>query len=471
MINGRFELSSLESPALLIEDDERWQLVQRIVASRRFLRAPLLSRFLMHVCSQALLGRPHEITEYRIGVHVFDRPRNYRTVEDNIVRNYARQLRRRLAEYSADEGKNEPYRIEIPLGGYVPVFSAQPTHSREDEAKHEIHTLPQPVIEASTIPKMSVESSNETPEAHSPQRSIKIGRPAQIALLLMYSAVLVGITATVLAHVQATSRALQPTSLLWAALFRAPMSTFVVPADSGFNLIEDLSRRQVALGSYLNGDYVALPLPAMDEHSQADLRTQQFTSFVDLQVVSEISRLPEVDPQRLFVRFPRDLRMDDLKTANAILIGSIGSNPWAELAQRNLNFRIAYSNEMQEAWVENTHPRPGEAKRYESLWTEPAHPTYAVIAYQPNLAGTGHILLIVGLDVAGTQAAADALLRGETLIPVMHAAMRPNGELGPFEVLLQSASIGPNAVTTQVIAYRIADSAKPVNSTIAQLNP
>lgn len=89
MISGRHDLSSLESPAIRIEDDDHWQLVQRIVASRRFLRAPLLSRFLMHVCSETLLGRANNIAEHQIGVQVFDRPRSYRTVEDNIVRNYA----------------------------------------------------------------------------------------------------------------------------------------------------------------------------------------------------------------------------------------------------------------------------------------------------------------------------------------------------------------------------------------------
>ncbi len=117
MISGRHNLSPLESPALRIEDGEHWQQVLRIVASRRFLRAPLLSRFLLHVCSETLQGRQDEISEYQIGVQVFGRARSYRTVEDNIVRNYARQLRRRLAEYSADEGKDEPCRIEIPLGG------------------------------------------------------------------------------------------------------------------------------------------------------------------------------------------------------------------------------------------------------------------------------------------------------------------------------------------------------------------
>src|SRR5665213_2902778 len=146
MISGRYHPSSTESPALRIEDDDHWQLVQRIVASRRFVRAPLLSRFLLHVCSETLHGRQHEITEYQIGVQVFDRPRSYRTVEDNIVRNYARQLRKRLAEYSADEGKNDPCRIEIPLGGYVPVFAAQQGPHKSAEILNEIHPLAKSAI-------------------------------------------------------------------------------------------------------------------------------------------------------------------------------------------------------------------------------------------------------------------------------------------------------------------------------------
>ncbi len=455
MISGRQDFSSLELPSLQNEETDHWQLVGRIVASRRFQRAPLLTRFLMHVCSETLQGRQAEITEYQIGVQVFDRPRNYRTVEDNIVRNYARQLRRRLAEYAADEGRDELYRIEIPLGGYVPLFVLQEPQCRTEETSSESHTVLPSMIESSTVMPSLIAPLIETSTLSTQRNSVWPGQVVRVAMLAMYTVLLVGVTATLLAHFQPARGAVQPTSALWTSLFRSPLNTFVVPSDSGFNLLEDLSQRQVRLGSYLKGDYLTLPLPAVDEHSQADLRTQEFTSFVDLQVVSAISRLPEVDPQRLFVRFPRDLRMDDLKTGNAVLIGSIGSNPWAELVQRNLNFRISYSIERQQAWVDNINPKPSEASHYESLWTEPAHPTYAVIAYQPNLAGTGHLLLIEGLDVAGTQAAADALLHGETLRPVMRAARQTNGELRPFEVLLQSTSIQSNAANTQVVAFRI----------------
>jgi hypothetical protein len=211
----------------------------------------------------------------------------------------------------------------------------------------------------------------------------------------------------------------------------------------------------VSLADYLNGKYLTQPLPPMDDHSAADMRTQEYTSFVDLEIVSALSRLPEVDPRRTFLRFPRDLRLADLKSGNVIIVGSVGSNPWVEVAQKNVNFRIAYGNGMQEAWITNTKPLPGEAATYVSHWNEPVHETYAVIAYVPNLSGNGHMLLIQGLDVAGTQAAAETLLKRDALEPVLRAASVRGGGLRSFEILLRSTSIESNSANTQIIASRI----------------
>ena len=171
--------------------------------------------------------------------------------------------------------------------------------------------------------------------------------------------------------------------------------------------------------------------------------------------MSSLSRLPGVNPQNLILRFPRDLHVGDLKSANVILIGSIGSNPWTEMLQKNLNFRVLYRNQMEEAWISNANPQPGEAASYTSHWNEPAHQTYALITFLPNLAGNGHILMIQGLDVAGTQAAAETLFRGDAIAPVLKKATLPDGKLRSFEVLLQSTSIQSNAANTQIIASRI----------------
>ena len=231
----------------------------------------------------------------------------------------------------------------------------------------------------------------------------------------------------------------------------------MVPADCGFNAIEDLSRRQFSLEEYLSGAYRTIPLQALDAHSTADLSTQKFTSFIDLQVVSTLLRRPEIDSHRLFLRFLRDLRMDDLKTGNVILIGSIDSNPWAEVAQQNLNFRFlyGYNQGKKQAWISNVKPQIGEAGVYKTHWDKAAYITYATIDLVPNLSGNGHILLIQGLDVAGTQAAAELLFRGDAIAPILRKASLSDGNLRSFEIVIESTSIEANSTNAQVIASRI----------------
>jgi hypothetical protein len=271
----------------------------------------------------------------------------------------------------------------------------------------------------------------------------------------VYTAALISLTWFAAARVPRPRQSPDPAHRLWAALFNGPSNSYIVPADAGFNLLEDLSQRPLPLADYIKGGYLELPLAGVDAHSADDLRSQHFTSFVDFQTVAALSHLPEFDPQRTFLRFPRDLRLDDLKSANAILIGSVGSNPWVAVADSSANFRIVYHPGMQGATIVNMKPQPGEAESYVSHWNEPAHETYALIAFLPNLGGNGHLLLLQGLDVAGTQAAAETLFRQDAMASILRRATRPDGSLRFFEVLLRSTSIESSATGTQVIASRI----------------
>jgi hypothetical protein len=430
-----------------LQNDPRWSLTQRVAAGYHFARSPLLSKFLLFVVAEAIEGHESEITEHQIGVQVFNRRPSYRTVEDNIVRNYARQLRKRLGEHFAGEGRSEPLRIDIPLGGYVPIFvPAQDGHS-----SGETRSLPM-LVSIETQPACS--PANPSGAAANPGWNWKRW-PLIASLLIVYSAALIGLTCFVVVRVRALHRPEGLTDPLWAALFDGPANSFVVPADAGFNLLEDLSHRPLPLAEYIGGGYLELPLAGADAHSADDLRSQQFTSFVDFQTVAALARLPEYNPQRVFLRFPRDLRLEDLKNANVVLIGSVGSNPWAAIADSSANFHVVYDEGMQGATILNAKPQPGEAASYASHWNEPAHETFALIDFLPNLSGNGHLLLLQGLDVAGTQAAAEALFHPLAIAPVLRRATRPDGSLRFFEILLRSTSIDSSSTGTHVIASRI----------------
>jgi hypothetical protein len=430
------------------EDDPRWAVSCRVVAGRHFAKSALLAKFLLYVVNETLAGRQGQITEHQIGVRVFGRSTDYLTAEDNIVRNYARQLRKRLAEHFAGEGCGEPWRIEIPSGGYVPVFTQVPGAASVEEP-----------CSCAAITAGVDRNETSDPDLGAVPR---FGRQWNFqdrwlrALgLACCAALLVAATWFAATHARTSHSRSEPTRALWAALLSGPANSYIVPADAGFNLLEDLSHQSLPLADYIQGGYMGLPLTQVDTHSAEDLRSQQFTSFADLQIVTAIARRPEFDPRRVILRFPRDLRVDDLKNANAVIIGSVGSNPWAAVAQENSNFRIVYRKDMQGAIMLNVDPQSGEAASYVSHWNQSAHETFATISYLPNLSGDGHLLLLQGLDVAGTQAAAETLFRDDVLAPILRRATRPDGSLRFFEVLLRSTSIQSTAAETQVIAVRV----------------
>jgi tetratricopeptide (TPR) repeat protein len=82
-----------------------------------------MCRFLRLVTQEALFGKPDSLKEYRIGTEVFDKDESFDPRIDPIVRNEARRLRRKIEMYYVTEGKSDPVAIDLPKGGYIPVFA------------------------------------------------------------------------------------------------------------------------------------------------------------------------------------------------------------------------------------------------------------------------------------------------------------------------------------------------------------
>jgi hypothetical protein len=125
------------------------------------------------------------------------------------------------------------------------------------------------------------------------------------------------------------------------------------------------------------------------------------------------------------------------------------------IAGSSANFKIVYRQGMEGATIVNGNPQSGEAPTYESHWNEPQHETFALLAFLPNLRGTGHLLLLQGLDAPGTQAAAETLFYSPALALILQRATRTDGSLRFFEVLVRSTSINSSSTGPQIIASRI----------------
>ena len=117
--------TTLENPAVgnVSEDAIRTEL-DRIVSSKSFRQVDRLQRFLVFIVEETLASRGDRLKEYLVGVDVFGKDVNFDPRMDPIVRVQARRLRMRLASYYQNEGHNDPVLIELPKGGYAPIFKA-----------------------------------------------------------------------------------------------------------------------------------------------------------------------------------------------------------------------------------------------------------------------------------------------------------------------------------------------------------
>ena len=93
-----------------------------IMRSRAFIQSHRIRRFLQFVVEESLLGQPHRLKEYLIGLEVFDRREAFDPRVDSIVRVEARRLRYKLEEYYRIEGREDSVRIVLRKGSYVPTF-------------------------------------------------------------------------------------------------------------------------------------------------------------------------------------------------------------------------------------------------------------------------------------------------------------------------------------------------------------
>ncbi|MBL8578307.1 MAG: hypothetical protein JNK47_13865 [Mesorhizobium sp.] len=109
-----------------VDDSAVRTQLERIRTSPDFHVPERARSFLTYIVEQTLAGRADRIKAYSIATEVFGRDATFDAQNDPIVRIEAGRIRQALEKYYLTAGTDDPIRIGIPKGGYVPTFEKNP---------------------------------------------------------------------------------------------------------------------------------------------------------------------------------------------------------------------------------------------------------------------------------------------------------------------------------------------------------
>jgi hypothetical protein len=426
----------------LAENDGRWALVLRIAASRQFTKAPQLHDILVYICQRALADPAASIKEYEIGCNVLGRKTDFNPNEDNIVRVQISHLRKRLDEYFATDGKDEPLRITVPKGAYVPHF----------EQKPEVLLAPDsPPPARSDPPTAAVAPRWPVPWVAILSISTCLLTAACLYLLLRPPAARSG---------QAIVSQPPRQDPFWSRFFGGGQPTGIVVADSCLVILQDVLHTDLSLADYLNRQYpekLLNTVPDRELRSALQLiASRQYTSLADLNVASRLAELSgDFSPSRAPIRFSRHLNIRDFKTESFVLIGSRRAVPWVQLFEAQLNYSFEEDPATHRFHLRNKRPKPGEPATYIPTENGGGSETYADIALLPNLGNSGSVLILSGITMEGSEAAGE-LVAGKGFSGQLARMLGPQAVRDRyFEILLKTRAVAGAARSSEIVAYRL----------------
>jgi len=433
-------LKPVDAPQSEPSAEERWALLQRIASSEHFSRSARLRDFLLYVGKQSLKPHAPEIHEQEIGTKVFGRPQDYDRSQDNIVRVNATELRRRIGAYFETVGTHEPLLVEIPRGGYTPVFF----YRKADET---------PAAEV----ERGVENGNPVAPAAG------VGRRTRF----LWPAVCLGLVCGLVALYQqnrSLERVLAPWSEkpavaeFWKQFLSSNLQTDIVMPDDSLSLNEDITNSPVNLSDYISRTFerriATLPLSDDRRADAYEILNHNLVTFGAIRAAQQIqAQIPPNFPRTMV--WTRLYTADQIKRNNVVLVGGQKSNPWNQLFDDQMNFVADYDDSHRRGFIRNRNPRPGEQVTYnlnEASGDAGAFASYSVVAYLPNPTRTGHVLILAGLDSDATAAAAEFLSSEDSMTRFkgsLHAEGYPY-----FEALLRVSRLSGTSLRSELVAFR-----------------
>ncbi len=399
--------------------DQNSELLHRVASSSTFQKSNRLREFLLFIGERKLRDPESSIREQEIWVEVFGRPADFDASQDTLVRVHASQLRKKLQQYFSEEGKDETSVIELPKGGYTPVFKPRDTIAIEP-------TLPPPAEpKAKRIPAAWI--------------------AAAVLLLMCMALAWQNFGLRHRAEFGAGSRPY--VDALWRQLFDNGQQTHLVLADGNLVLFENEIGAEISLQDYETGQFEKLATRRIADPAIRSLALsalgRRYTGAADAKVSFNMALVFGSNQLPVDIILARNLTTAQVSSHNTILLGSQRANPWVGLFEDKMNFRTVFVNQT---------PVAGEKQSYPGVW---GHLGYCRIAYFPNLKATGNALIISGSEVQMTEAGGE-FITSERWVEQLRTSLgvQPNAPLPPFEALLEGEIISGSVAKFRLLAWR-----------------
>jgi len=230
----------------------------------------------------------------------------------------------------------------------------------------------------------------------------------------------------------------------------------VIQGDAVVQLYKQLTGWAPKLADYQSGSYKSSPelRQALGGSSKVwdVIKDQRLVATGSVQLPAQLAR--SMPSAKVVVRHPRDVNVREFSDDNIILLSGPFSNPWVQIFESRLNFRIE-QDAPGNVFIRNVKPIAGELKEYrlqEGRWERT---TYARLAYMPNLSGKGKVLLIGGpstplMEIMGTAASDPEFLRG---LAQRFGISDPRA-LPWCELLMEVKEMAAAPMQTRIVAFR-----------------
>ena len=423
--------------------------LQRLLETHHFRNSKRYPALLRFIVEETLEGRGEFLKERLIGVQVFDRPADYDTATDPVVRVTIAEIRKRIAQYYHDEAHDEEIRIELLPGRYTPEFRPRVRREFAETAEGADSRVSHEAAEA-----VAVEVPVVAPAVPGARESaVADGRPSRRR---RWTLLATGVLAVLFAGGGlAAWRWMRGGALdmLWAPLLgsQGPV-LFCVPtrAERMHGPLGDLEEKvNPGISSLMKTPGTASPGTTY----LAQETLGENVVFSDMEATLRMAAVLGERHREYRLKLNVDTNLDDLRQGPTVLVGGL-DNQWTMRALLPLRFR--FSGDGQDRyWIVDTKHADSRAWSLD-LRQQSSSVTrdYAIIARLHSEQTGQPELIVAGIGMSGT-AAAGEFVSDPGKLEELRKRIGPALKDKDFEVVLSTDVVSGIAGSPQVLATEV----------------